>query len=282
MMCILLLAGLLFGTVDTTLVKGDEYSGFKGAVSITLDGKGNIYILDGEASEIIKLKEDLTEIKRTGKKGWDNGQFDNPVSIDASSGLDLYVSDLNNGRIQRFDLNFGFISSLITNDESIEEKFKINRPSGSIIVNAKDLYVVDSDNPKIVIFKDGVYPYTYFGSFQSVNGALTKPGKIIKDQNNFIYVVDYSRKGIMRYDNYGTFFNLLEIDEIKSIAVSNNYLYILTGKAIQVYDTKANAFKVIFNLPAEMKNGKFTDFLVINNKKIYLLEKSKVTNYIIK
>jgi len=281
-MYILLLAGLLFGTVDTTLVKGDEYAGFKGAVSITLDGKGNIYILDGEASEIIKLKEDLTELKRTSKKGWDNGQFDNPVSIDASSGLDIYVSDLNNGRIQRFDLNLAFISSLITNDESIEEKFKINRPSGSIIVNAKDLYVVDSDNPKIVIFKDGVYPYTYFGSFQSVNGSLTKPGKIIKDQNNFLYVIDFSRKGIMRYDNYGTFFGLLEVDEIKSVAVSNNYLYILTGKTIQIYDTKANAFKVIFDLPVEMRNRKFTDFLVINNKKIYLLEKTKVTNYIIK
>jgi hypothetical protein len=86
----------------------------------------------------------------------------------------------------------------------------------------------------------------------------------------------------MRYDNYGTFFDLLEIDEIKSVAVSNNYLYILTSKDIQVYDTKAKAFKVFLNLPVEMKNRKFTDFLVINNKKIYLLEKSKVTNYIIK
>lgn len=282
MICVLLLAGVLFGNIDTNLVKADEYSGLKGAVSITHDGKGNIYILDGEASEIIKLKEDLTELKRTGKKGWDNGQFDNPVSIDATSGLDIYVSDLNNARIQRFDLNIGFISSLITNDESIEEKFKINRPSGSIIVNAKDLYVVDSDNPKIVIFKDGVTPYTYFGSFQSVNGSLTKPGKIIKDQNNFIYVVDYSRKGIMRYDNYGTFFGLLDIEGIKSVAVSNNLLYILTDNFIQIYDTKANAFRVIIDLPVEIKNKKFTDFLVINNKKIYFLEKNRVTNYIIK
>ncbi len=280
-MCILLLAGLLFGNIDTTFTKADEYSGLKGAVSITYDGKGNIYVLDGVTSEIIKLKEDLTEIKRTGKKGWDNGQFDNAVSIDATSGLDVYVSDLNNSRIQRFDINLGFISSLITNDESIEEKFKINRPSGSVIVNAKDLYVVDSDNPKIVIFKEGVTPYTYFGSFQSINGSLTKPGKIIKDQNNFIYIIDYSRKGIMRYDNYGTFLGLLEIDEIKSVSVSNNILYILTGNSVQIYDTRANAFKIFLELPPEMKNRKFTDFLVINNKKIYFLEKTKLTTYII-
>ena len=39
---------------------------------------------------------------------------------------------------------------------------------------------------------------------------------------------------------------------------------------MQIYDTKANAFKVIFDLPVEMRNRKFTDFLVINNKKIYL------------
>jgi len=279
--CILLLAGLLFGNIDTTFTKTDEYSGLKGAVSITYDGKGNIYVLDGVTSEIIKLKEDLTEIKRTGKKGWDNGQFDNAVSIDATSGFDVYVSDLNNSRIQRFDINLGFISSLITNDESIEEKFKINRPSGSVIVNAKDLYVVDSDNPKIVIFKEGVTPYTYFGSFQSINGSLTKPGKIIKDQNNFIYIIDYSRKGIMRYDNYGTFLGLLEIDEIKSVSVSNNILYILTGNSVQIYDTRANAFKIFLELPPEMKNRKFTDFLVINNKKIYFLEKTKLTTYII-
>lgn len=280
-MCILLLAGLLLGNIDTNLTKADEYSGLKGAVSITCDGKGNIYVLDGETSEIIKFKEDLTELKRTGKKGWNNGQFDNPVSIDATSGLDIYVSDLNNSRVQRFDLNLGFISSLITNDESIEEKFKINRPSGSIIVNAKDLYVVDSDNPKIVIFKEGVTPYTYFGSFQSVNGSLTKPGKIIRDQNNFLYVIDYSKEGIMRYDNFGTFFGLIKIEEIKSVSVSNNFLYILTGKSIRIYDTKANAFRAFFELPSEIKNRKFTDFLVINNKKIYFLEKTKITNYII-
>jgi len=61
---------------DTSFAMQYEYQGFRNAVSIVSDVKGDIYVLDNGSNEIIKLSVNLTELKRTGKKGWGNGEFD--------------------------------------------------------------------------------------------------------------------------------------------------------------------------------------------------------------
>ena len=89
MITLFLYSLLLFVTPDSLLVKEAEVYGFHNAVSAAVDGKGFIYILDGETNEIIKFSTDLEEIKRAGKQGWGEGEFDSPFFIDGSSGLDI-------------------------------------------------------------------------------------------------------------------------------------------------------------------------------------------------
>ena len=157
-MFILLLFNLFINLPDSTLVKYTDYNGFANAVSMTTDGKGFIYILDNENNEVIKFDENLKEVKRTGRKGWNNGEFDSPTNIDGSSGLDIYVTDGINYRIQRFDLNLSFVSSLITNSETFDDKLKFNTPIASVILNSSDLYVIDGENKRIVYFNSGSFP----------------------------------------------------------------------------------------------------------------------------
>ena len=125
---------------------------------MTMDGKGFIYVLDNEANEIIKFSSDLVFIKRVGKKGWDYGEFDNPTYIDGSSGLDIYVCDGKNFRVQRFDLNLTFISSLLTNTETFDNNLRFNNPVASVIMHSSELYVIDGDNPRIVKYLDAQTP----------------------------------------------------------------------------------------------------------------------------
>ncbi len=75
-----------------------------------MDGKENIYVLDAGSNQIVKFSNKLEFKKRNGKQGWAEGQYDSPTFIDGSSGLDIFVSDGKNHRVQRLDLDLNLIA----------------------------------------------------------------------------------------------------------------------------------------------------------------------------
>lgn len=267
---------------DSTFYKEYEYSGFKNAVSVTTDGKGSIYILDNEANEIVKFDDKLTELKRIGKKGWSNSEFDSPTYIDGSSGLDIYVSDGSNYRIQRFDLNLSFVSSLITNANTFDDKLKFNTPVASIILNMNSMYVIDGENKRIVYYPDGISPVSYFGGFQSAQKPLINPVKLLKDGFNCIYVFDNKLGVVFKYDNFGNYVKSIENNTIKSVSIYNNIIYIFTSSDLLKYDVGKNAYVEKISLPKEISDLNVSDVLIYSENKILFLMKKKVTIYSIK
>ncbi|MFA5405426.1 MAG: NHL repeat-containing protein [Ignavibacteria bacterium] len=281
-MLFILILNILFSSSDSTLYKGNEYSGFKNAVSMTMDGKGFIYVLDNETNEIVKFDDKLKEIKRIGKKGWNNGEFDSPTNIDGSSGLDIYVSDGVNYRIQRFDLNLSYISTLVTNTTTFDDKLKFNTPLASIVLNMNAIYVIDGENKRIVYYPDGISPMTYFGGFQSAQKPMLNPVKLLKDGYNSIYVLDKKSNSIFKYDNFGNYIKSIEYNTIKSISIYNNILYIFTGSELLVYDVSKNAYIDKIPLLKEISDMNISDMLVYSESKILFLEKNKISFFIIK
>ena len=279
MLLILLISFFINSGSDPVLFPEKEISGFRNALSISNDGKGALYVIDNESCEIIKYNEFLSEIKRTGKKGWNDGEFDTPVYVDCSSGLDVYVSDRNNSRIQRFDLNLSFVSSLYTNTQTFDEKLKVNYPSASVILNMSDLYVVDDENKRIVYYPRGIQPYFSFGGFESAEKPLIKPVKILKDGYNRLYVLDRKQNSIFVYDNFGTFVKIISLDKIISFSISGSNLYILTGAEILVYDTNKNAYQSKIIVDESSRNKIITDFLAYSPQKFVILEKNTLTSY---
>ncbi len=281
-MILLLLLNILFLNPDSTFYKEYEYSGFKNAVSVTTDGKGSIYILDNESNEIVKFDDKLTELKRIGKKGWSNGEFDSPSYIDGSSGLDIYVSDGSNYRIQRFDLNLSFVSSLITNANTFDDKLKFNTPVASIILNMNTMYVIDGENKRIVYYPDGITPVSYFGGFQSAQKPLINPVKLFKDGFNCIYVFDNKLGAILKYDNFGNYVKSIENNTIKSVSIYNNIIYIFTTSDLLKYDVGKNAYAEKISLTKEISDLNVSDILIYSENKILFLMKKKVSIYSIK
>jgi hypothetical protein len=279
-MIIFLILNFLFtGSADSIFVKENEITGFTNAVSITKDQKENIYILDQGANEVLKFSNELVLMKRNGKQGWKNGQFDSPTYIDASSGLDLYISDPRNYRIQRFDLDLIFIAALKTNNPSFREELQFNTPVSSVVINSNDLYVIDADNNRIVIFPNGTEPVNIFGDYRSGRGELLNPGKIMKDGNNFIYVLDKKAKAVFSYDNLGNFIRRIGLDGLITFTIFENHLHLFNGKEIFIYDIHRNTFidkkmldfsDVIF--PA-------TDIMVLNQNRYLLLSKNVLSSW---
>lgn len=267
---------------NNALIFDKSLDDFSYAISMTSDPKGFIFVLDNESCEIIKLTGSLTEVKRSGKKGWDNGEFFSPTNIDCSTGLSLYVADKKNGRIQNFDLNLGFTNAVITDMESLDPKYRCRFPVASIILNTKDLYVVDEDNPKVVVFESSVNPVPYFASYQSGSDALIMPSKIAKDSRNILYILDKQKNAILKYDNFGSYISSITTDSIKAMTITKNILYIISGDYLLYYNVDGNAYTNKIYLPGTLNRNEITDILVTNTNKIYVLEKTKISSFIIK
>jgi|WetSurSiteA1Bulk_404760.scaffolds.fasta_scaffold16907_2 hypothetical protein len=280
---ILLLINLLYP--DNIIVRTSETGNFQNAVSLTSDGKGNIYILDSEASEVIKYNDSLKVVKKTGKQGWKNGEFDNPTSIDGSSGMEIYVSDGRNFRLQRFDLNLSYITTIMTNYEGFQAKFRFQEPVATVYINPY-FYVIDGENNRIVAYsaisQSSGTPVFAFGGFQSAQRPMVNPVKIVKDGLNNIYIYDKGEGVVFKYDNFGNYISTIDNITILSVSSLNNNMYILTDQEILVYDGKTNSFKDKILFSEKIVPGKVKDFLVFSATKFYLLEKNKVVEYTLK
>lgn len=259
------------------LIKQYEVKGFQNAVSISPDNLGQIYVLDNKANQVIKLNENLVEVKRNGKQGWSEGLFDTPTSIDASTGLDLFICDGKNNRIERFDRNLNYISSLVTNLTTFLPQYQFNTPISSILMNSNDMYVFDKDNNRVVIFKDGLNPVNSFGEYQNSNGRIAEGKKMVKDKNNFIFIHDVGQNAVLKFDNFGSFMKKIKIDTIYSISVYNNNLYLLTNNKVYSYNIEKNTFDDFYDLMEYKTISDFTDFVVLNEEKYLILEKNKLS-----
>ena len=276
-MILLLFLNFLIAGSDSLLVKSREVADFSNAVSVTTDGKENIYVLDAGTNQIVKFDNKFNYLKRNGKQGWDEGQFDSPTCIDGSSGLDIFVTDGKNKRVQRLDLELNPISILKTNLPDFTADYQFNTPVATLVLNSRELYVIDGDNNRIVIYKDGRNPSGIFGDYSSGKGQLSRPVKILKDGKNFIYVLDKELKTIFRFDNLGNYINRLTIENLESFTISGNTLYMFNGKEILIYDLERNTVTDTKILPGKISKKKFRDILVLNSKKYLLLEKNTLS-----
>lgn len=268
---------LISDSINFSLEK--EYSGFQNARSVTVDGLGAIYVLDKESSEITKLDKELNKITKSGGVGWGQNQFIAPEYIDGSSGLDILVSDFKNNRIQRLDLNLTFISELQTNALTFPDEFKVTFPRATIVINSKDLFVLDGNNPRVVVFKNGHTPVSAFGSFGSGRAELNQPEKMTKNGDNLIFILDNGKKSVMKFDNFGNFLGEIKRDNIISISIFDNMLYILTDSEIWLFNTISNQFETKFDLPESIKKVSIKDFFVYNKERYLFLSDKKLSSW---
>lgn len=279
-MLILIFLNFLFLQSDSTLVKEKEVKGFSNAVSVTVDAKENIYVLDAGSNQIVKFDNALEYKKRNGKQGWAEGQFDSPAYIDGSSGLDLFISDGKNRRVQRLDLELNPITTLKTNTVDFPSDLQFNTPVATLILNSKELYVIDGDNNRIVIYKDGRNPSGVFGDYKSGKGQLSRPVKLLKDDKNFMYVLDKEQKAIIRFDNLGNYIGRIETEDLETFAIRGSILYMFNGNEILLYDLNKNSITGKKNFPGKFKNKKYKDLFVLNGEKYLLLGKNALSLWV--
>lgn len=182
---------------DTTILTGTRFD---------IDINGRFVILDGEKNTVRLVSKENKSIAEIGGSGWGDDQFDKPAGVWARNGIDIFIADYGNHRIQRFDRNLAFISSFSTRERTNPDE-RFGYPTDVAISRLGDLFICDSENLRILKVNGFSKIEKIFGGFDAGKGRLKKPGQIEIGPSDKLYVQDGSE--VIVFDNFGNYIRTL-------------------------------------------------------------------------
>ena len=131
-----------------------------------------------------------------GGEGAENGQFNYPYAIAVDKSANIYVSDTNNHRIQKFNSNGQFISKWGTLG-SADGQF--NMPYKLAFDRYNNLYVADCENNRIQRFSASGVFQAKWGSFGATDGCMYSVQGIAIGYSGKIYIADTGNDRVQHF-----------------------------------------------------------------------------------
>lgn len=208
---------------------GEKPGQFQNPGGISVDPNGNVYVADTGNNRIQKFDEHGKLLTFIGGFGWESEQFQRPLDICADNGLDVFVADYENNRIERYDKDLNWISS-ITSNPSADDKLQFAFPNSVSISIHGDLFIVDSENERILKLNTLREPVLSFGDYDWGQGALSQPSQITVSRNDKVYVSDSDKGSVFVYDYYGNYLSQIGervLQRPAGLALDqNNFLFV--------------------------------------------------------
>ncbi|MBI4547875.1 MAG: NHL repeat-containing protein [Ignavibacteriae bacterium] len=256
---------------------------FQQSVALSVDPSGNIYVIDGGTNEILKFSRAGKLLTTIGGYGWTQLSFDKPMDLIAPNGIDVYIADYGNHRIQRFDRNLNYVSTFSTRDSEQEEQ-RFGYPRSVSLSKFGALFIVDGENQRILKVNNLTKVERTFGGLSSGKGRLRNPARVRVGENDIVYVQDGNT--IVLFDIFGNYLTSLGKEyfkNIKSFVVHSNKLYVLDSCSIAVFNEKGNFEQRVDSLPNYFHeaNCEIVD-LGIGGENVYLLTKHNIVKITLK
>ncbi|MCI0705919.1 MAG: NHL repeat-containing protein [Ignavibacteriae bacterium] len=186
---------------DTLLSEEYVFGSFREAHRVLLTAQGSIIVADAGEHSISLFTSPRQKPKTVGGYGWGATSFDMPTGI-ATDGITLYVSDYHNHRIQRFDRNLTYLSTFFTRDTNVVAA-RFGYPSGVALSRLGDLFVLDSENARVLKFNRSLLFERSFGGIETERGKLKNPSKMIVTTDDRVFVLDADR--LLEFDYFGNY-----------------------------------------------------------------------------
>ena len=160
---------------------------FSAPEDISLDGSGNIYVLDTNNHRVQKFNSAGIFISKFGLTGSGDGQLIFPQGMGLDGSDNIYVADTSNHRIQKFDSS-GVFQSKFGSVGPGDGLF--NSPRDVAVDSSGNIYVVDSNNGRVQKFNSSGVFQSKFGMPGSAGGQFSLSEKLVLDSSGNIYVTD--------------------------------------------------------------------------------------------
>lgn len=255
---LLFIASPLFGqtTPDTVITHLQSLATFRDARALATDGKGILYVTDAGKNTLYKLASDGRIIGQVGGTGSGNQQFDEPTDVEATNGLDLYVADFGNKRVQHFSGELRFLESIplvfethtarqiagyFSPNADYDNKLILSEgdPIAVAVNIAQELFVADQGHAFIAKWDRGRRIQRFFGRYDAGDAAVLDPVSMVATANGLVFVADRGRDEVMVFDAFGTFlrrFGDEKLKDLHGIALFGDRLIVSGAHHIWVYE----------------------------------------------
>jgi hypothetical protein len=173
-------------------------------LGMDIDPDGNIYLADTGNNRILKCNRRGELRREAGGFGFDKQQFDRPVDIWAGNGLDVFVVDYNNQRLERYDKDLNYIASYYS-DEVQPASLQFGYPAAVGFSTNGEIFLADHEFNRVLRIDSFGKPKSSFGDFNWGEGRLARPAKILLTARQKIFVSDSTAEAIVEFDYYGNF-----------------------------------------------------------------------------
>lgn len=228
---ILLFAVVLCVLNSSALVAQEPitFGNFTRARGISIDPQGNIYVADAEANKIQKHTFDGKLAAEIGGYGWGQLEFDQPAGVTATNGLDIFIADYGNHRIQRFTRKLEYIATLYTR-ESESEPQRFGYPTGVAVTRVGDVLVCDGENKRVLMFSKFSRFDLSIGGMNAGKGRLTEPIDVAIDDTDRILVLEPRR--VVVFDRFGNYLFAFGQDTLRTatgFGISGSSVFVADG-----------------------------------------------------
>ncbi|MBK8452865.1 MAG: 6-bladed beta-propeller [Thiofilum sp.] len=198
-------------------------------IGIAATNSGYVYVVDGNArvnkftlaGAPVKYFAGINDYTK-------NGTLNFPHDIAVDSSGNMYVSDTDNHRVQKFNANGQFVSNWGQYGEGLGDFWY---PLGLAIDTNNNIYVADSYNHRIQKFTNtGVFIASY-GEYGSNNGQFKYPEDVALDNVGNIYVVDTDNNRIQKLNSNGVY-----ITKWGSSGSNNSQFSLARQVALDIYN----------------------------------------------
>lgn len=186
-----------------------EIAHFRDARSLAADPAGRLYVVDAAASSVSVLTRGGGTIATYGGPGTGEYSLLDPADVDPTNGLDLFIADLGNGRIQRFSHDGEFIESVpvpVGDSEALRRnEVAGGRPLAVAVGPGGALYAVEGERGVVLRWEGDRRISRLIGVPEDGGGALADPVDLAVSADGFVYVADRAHGAVLVFDGLGTF-----------------------------------------------------------------------------
>jgi hypothetical protein len=261
--------------VDSVLVEDYSIGSFQRAIRIVPGTNGTIYILDADENKV-SLFSNLQDVPKTiGGFGWSSSSFDKPTGV-ATDGVNIYISDFGNHRIQRFDRDLNYISSLSTRDTS-DVISRFGYPLDVALSEFGDMFILDGENIRVMKFNAQSSFERAFGDINAGKGKLQNPMRLVAT-NSRIFVGEKNK--VIVYDYFGNYLGSIGegiINNLNGFTMLTNGLLVASNDTIWWF-TREGALQrssSLDNIISEERIDQIQD-VACNGKQLFILSPHKI------
>ncbi len=240
------------------------------ATAIAVDPAGEIYLLDGGKNQLIKLSAHGTGESAAGGYGWSAVAFDQPRDVVAPNGLDIYVADYGNHRIQRLDRNLNFVSTIPSLTEDKEPDFRY--PMSVAVSRQGALFVTDGENGRILKYVNNALERT-FGDVGGGAARLRHPSRVRISDKDIVYV--QAGDLVVTYDYFGNYlspFGTGAFRKLIAFSIYHDKVYAVDSSMVYAFNPAGTLeWSFPFDSLMTFKQGEAPVDIAVGKDTLYLL-----------